>query len=128
MDAAQKPAWLSKKLEALKVKDFSYEDLVGGLKNGKFKRIVVMTGAGISVSAGIPDYRSPNSGVWSQTKDLNLPSPQMISTLSYFIENPQPWYTVQKDFYQKLIAAKPTPTHFFLKLLQEKGLLHWDLT
>lgn len=44
--------------------DFTYEDLVEGLKAGKFKKILVMTGAGISVSAGIPDFRTPGTGLY----------------------------------------------------------------
>ena len=42
----------------------SYEKLVDGLKNGKYRKILVMTGAGISVSAGIPDFRSPKTGIY----------------------------------------------------------------
>ena len=45
--------------------DFQYEDLVKGLKEGRFRNILVMTGAGISVSAGIPDFRSPGTGLYS---------------------------------------------------------------
>ena len=45
--------------------DFQYEDLVKGLKEGRFRKILVMTGAGISVSAGIPDFRSPGTGLYS---------------------------------------------------------------
>ena len=43
----------------------SYNYLVERLKAGKYKRIVVLTGAGISVSAGIPDFRSPGSGIYA---------------------------------------------------------------
>ena len=45
--------------------DFRYEDLVSGLKEGRFRKILVMTGAGISVSAGIPDFRSLGTGPYS---------------------------------------------------------------
>ena len=59
-------------------KTFSYQDLVSGLKEGKFKKILVMTGAGISVSAGIPDFRSPKTGVYDNLKDYNLPTPEAL--------------------------------------------------
>jgi len=57
---------------------------VAGLKDGKFNKVVVMTGAGISVSAGIPDFRSPNTGLYSKLKEYDLPYPEAIFTLEYF--------------------------------------------
>lgn len=45
-------------VEPSEQKDFTYEMLIDGLKQGNFKKIIILTGAGISVSAGIPDYRS----------------------------------------------------------------------
>lgn len=47
-----------------------------------------MTGAGISVSAGIPDFRSPGTGVYDNLKEYNLPTPEALFSVKYFLENP----------------------------------------
>ena len=70
----------------------TYETLVEGIKSGKFKRIVVMTGAGISVSCGIPDFRSPKTGIYANLAEYNLPTPESIFDLDYFKEKPEPFY------------------------------------
>jgi NAD-dependent SIR2 family protein deacetylase len=52
----------------LKVTDeeeFTYNKLVEGLRNKKFTRICVLAGAGMSVAAGIPDFRTPGTGLYS---------------------------------------------------------------
>lgn len=101
--------------------DFTYDDLVEGIRAGTFKKILVMTGAGVSVSAGIPDFRSPGTGLYSQLEEYNLPRPEAIFTLDYFIEKPEPFYKFAQNF--DLTKHEPTPTHYFIKMLQEKGLL-----
>lgn len=102
---------------------FKYEDLIQGFKQNKFNKIVVMTGAGISVSAGIPDFRSPGTGLYSQLEKYNLPYPEAIFTLDYFKQQPEAFYTLASSFLD-LDKFNPTPTHFFCKLLTDKGLTY----
>jgi len=57
-----------------------------------------MTGAGISVAAGIPDFRTPGTGLYSQIKKYDLPYPEAIFELKYFKKQPKPFYTLSKAF------------------------------
>jgi NAD-dependent SIR2 family protein deacetylase len=66
------------------VNHFTKAELIEGLKTKKFKKIVFMTGAGISVSAGIPDFRSPKTGLYANLEKYNLPYPEAIFALDFF--------------------------------------------
>jgi len=83
--------------------------------------VIVMAGAGISTSAGIPDFRSPGTGLYSQLEKYNLPFPEAIFQLDYFRKNPKPFFLLAKELYPQ--NFKPTPTHYFLRLLNEKNKL-----
>eukprot|EP00667_Euglena_gracilis_P008488 EG_transcript_8595 len=101
--------------------DCCVEDVAAYIADGRARRILVMLGAGVSVSAGIPDFRTPGSGLYANLQKFNLPSPEAICELSYFKKNPAPFYQLIKDLWPG--QYKPTPAHYFVRLLHEKGLL-----
>jgi NAD-dependent SIR2 family protein deacetylase len=60
------------------------EEVVDGLREKKYKKVVVLTGAGLSVAAGIPDFRSPGTGLYSKLQEYKLPYPEAIFSIEYF--------------------------------------------
>jgi hypothetical protein len=105
------------------LESFDLNGVVELIKAGRAQRIVVMAGAGISVSAGIPDFRSPGTGLYSQLQRFSLPWPEAVFDLRYFRHNPKPFCMLAKELWPGYHKHAPTPTHHFLRLLHEKGLL-----
>jgi NAD-dependent SIR2 family protein deacetylase len=85
-----------------------------------------MAGAGISVSAGIPDFRSPKTGLYANLQKYDLPSPEAIFALDYLRTTPKAFCTLAKELYPGEFAA--TPTHHFLAMLASRGLLRRAFT
>eukprot|EP01133_Synstelium_polycarpum_P012784 gene12784-15000_t len=101
--------------------DLSLQSVADHIKSGKCKNIIVLTGAGISVAAGIPDFRSPKTGLYHNLAKYNLPYKTAIFDMEYFVENPKPFFVLAKELYPGSFI--PTPVHHFIKLLSDKGLL-----
>ncbi|KAL9899185.1 sirtuin 2 isoform 1-T1 [Glossina fuscipes fuscipes] len=103
------------------IDDLTFEGLCEHWKTKGFKNIITMVGAGISTSAGIPDFRSPGSGLYDNLQKYNLPHPSAIFESHYFEQNPKPFFALAKELYPG--SFNPTPSHYFVRLLHEKGLL-----
>ena len=87
------------------------------------RRIVVLTGAGISTDSGIPDFRGPN-GVWT----LN-PKAERMSDIRHYVADPE----VRRLSWQSRLAhpawtAEPNPGHHALAALERAGRLHALIT
>lgn len=106
---------------ASKTNSLSIEKLCEGLENGTYKKVIVMCGAGISTSAGIPDFRSPSTGLYFKLQKYKLPYPEAIFTYSQFKKNPEPFYHLVRDLFPSELVA--TPTHKFFTLLHNKNIL-----
>ena len=103
------------KEEIYKVK---YNNFISLLKNNSFQKIIFMVGAGISTTAGIPDFRS-KTGLFKQLQDkYNLNSPEEFFEISTFLDNPLFFYEFCKIF--DLSKTKPTLTHKFISFLTNK--------
>ncbi|KAM6159431.1 NAD-dependent protein deacetylase sirtuin-3, mitochondrial [Rhynchocyon petersi] len=80
-----------------------------------------MVGAGISTPSGIPDFRTPGSGLYSNLQQYDIPYPEAIFELTFFFRNPKPFFTLAKELYPG--NFRPNVAHYFLRLLHDKGLL-----
>lgn len=87
------------------------------------RNIVVLAGAGCSTSAGIPDFRSPGTGLYDNLQKYNLPSPQSIFDIDYFIRQPAAFYELAREMWPGAQGYKPTLTHYFIALLEKKQRL-----
>ncbi|KAJ1679447.1 NAD-dependent histone deacetylase sir2 [Spiromyces aspiralis] len=95
------------------------QDVVSLLKS--CKNIMILTGAGVSVSCGIPDFRSPN-GIYTRLySEFGLEDPQQMFDIEYFRETPELFYSFAKELYPSNFT--PSPSHAFIKLVEERGKL-----
>ncbi|KAJ6508341.1 Sir2 family histone deacetylase Hst2 [Mycena sanguinolenta] len=110
--------------KVLKSKDIA--GVADYIASDKCKNIVLMLGAGVSTSAGIPDFRSPETGLYANLARLKLPYPEAVFEINFFRQNPEPFYTLAHELYPG--KFRPTVTHSFIRLLAAHQLLHTCFT
>jgi len=87
------------------------------------RRVVALTGAGISTDSGIPDFRGPQ-GLWTRN-----PAAEKMSDIRCYLADPE----VRKASWQNRLSspawtAQPNPGHLALAELEKRGKLHALIT
>ena len=109
--------------------------LAEGIRNGEWKNMVVLVGAGISCGAGIPDFRSPGGMYDSLRPELLTASHEdqqimkqnatHVVDWTLFSRNPYPYLELRRPFIIGIHEGKwkPTLCHFFFTELAERGMM-----
>jgi NAD-dependent deacetylase len=86
------------------------------------RHMVAFTGAGHSTPSGIPDFRSPNSGLWE--KD----NPMLVASIWSFRLDPKVFYNWIRPMVDIMRSAVPNPAHEALADLERMGILKAIIT
>lgn len=87
------------------LKECTLEGVAQYMLEKKPKNVLLMTGAGISTSAGIPDFRTPGSGLYDNLAKYNLPDPHAIFDIAFFMQNPEPFFALARELFPKVLKV-----------------------
>jgi NAD-dependent protein deacetylase/lipoamidase len=83
---------------------------------------VALTGAGISVPSGIPDFRTPGEGLWEKV------DPMEVAHIDAFRRDPSRFWGFYRRRLRALADVQPNGAHEALAALERRGLLEAVIT
>jgi NAD-dependent deacetylase len=86
------------------------------------KCAVVLTGAGVSVPSGIPDFRSPGSGLWENV------DPMEVAHIDAWRRDPDRFWSFYGERFVSLFDKQPNEAHLALAELERRGLVRGVIT
>jgi len=89
---------------------------------GRSRRAVALTGAGVSVPSGIPDFRTPETGLWAKV------DPMEVAHISVFERDPERFWSYYRPRFQALGDKDPNRAHEALAELERRGLIEGVIT
>jgi len=96
------------------------EELAGLIRSSE--RVVALTGAGVSVPSGIPDFRTPGKGLWAKV------DPMAVATIDAFHRDTKRFWDFYRPRFHDLADKEPNSAHEALAELERRGLLEAVIT
>jgi NAD-dependent deacetylase len=86
------------------------------------KSAVVLTGAGVSVPSGIPDFRTPGTGLWEDV------DPMEVAHIDAWRRDPDRFWSFYRARFVSLVDKEPNEAHLALAELERRGLVRGVIT
>jgi NAD-dependent deacetylase len=83
---------------------------------------LVLTGAGVSVPSGIPDFRSPGTGIWEKV------NPMEVAHIDAFRREPDRFWHFYGNRFASLVDKQPNDAHRAIAELERRGLIRGVVT
>ena len=83
---------------------------------------MVLTGAGVSVPSGIPDFRTPGKGLWEKV------DPMKVAHIDVFRRDPDRFWHFYGDRFATLDEKEPNAAHEMIAELERRGLIRGVIT